>query len=214
MTMNSVGNLLFNWKNIQKMRKTIIILLLPVLFLTSCDILEQVAQVAALQECEFEMDNVDNVKVLGIRMDNKDEISDFSFSDLAKLTAAIGGGTLPLEMDLNVKVTNPNTQTAAMTRMDWKVYLDDVHMVDGVVSDRVTIQPNGSAVVPFRAALDLNDVISGDGLDAMLNLVMNLSGHSNEASRLKLKVKPAINVAGRAIAYPGYISVEEEITGN
>lgn len=195
------------------MKKAIILLFLPVLFLSSCDILEQVAQVAALQECEFELDNVNNIKVLGIRMDNKDELSDFSFSDLAKLTAAVSSGSLPLEMNLNVKVTNPNTQTAAMTRMDWKVYVDDVHMVDGVVSDRVTIQPNGgSSVVPFNASLDLSDVISGEGLDAALNLVMNLSGNGNEASRLKIKVKPSINVAGRAIAYPGYVTVEEEIT--
>jgi len=196
------------------MKKAILILLLPVFFLTSCDILEQVAQVAALQECEFELDNVNNIKVLGIRMDNKEDISDFSFSDLAKLTAALSSGSLPLEMDLNVKVVNPNTQTAAMTRMDWKVYVDEMHMVDGVVDDRVTIAPNGgSSMVPFRASLDLYEIISGEGLDAAINLAMNLSGKGTKASSLQLKIKPSINVAGRDIPYPGYVTVEQEISG-
>lgn len=197
------------------MKKAILILLLPLFFLTSCDILEQVAQVAALQECEFELDNVNNIKVLGIRMDNKEDISDFSFSDLAKLTAALSSGSLPLEMDLNVKVVNPNTQTAAMTRMDWKVYVDEMHMVDGVVDERVTIAPNGgSSMVPFRASLDLYEIISGEGLDAAINLAMNLSGKGTKASRLQLKIKPSINVAGRDIPYPGYVTVEQEISGS
>ena len=191
------------------MKKAILLILLPVIFLTSCDILEQVAQVAALQECEFELGNVNNIKVLGIRMENKEDISDFSFSDLAKLTAALSSGSLPLEMDLNVKVVNPNTQTAAMTRMDWKDYVDD-----GVVADRVTIAPNGgSSMVPFRASLDLYEIISGEGLDAAINLAMNLSGRGNKASRLQLKIKPSINVAGRDIQYPGYVTVEQEISG-
>ncbi len=196
------------------MKKSFLLFLLPVLFFTSCDILEQVAQVAALKECEFNLDNVSNIQVLGIRMDNKNELSDFSFSDLAKLTSAISGGALPLEMDLNVKVSNPNTQIASMTRMDWQVYLDNVHMVNGLVSDRISIEPNGgSAIVPFRAALDINDLLSGEGLDAVVNLVMNLTGNSSEKSRLKLKVKPSVSVAGRSLDYPGYISVEEEISG-
>jgi hypothetical protein len=197
------------------MKKAILIFLIPVVFLTSCDILEQVAQVAALQECEFELDNVSNIKVLGIRMDNKEDISDFSFSDLAKLTAALSSGSLPLEMDLNVKVVNPNTQTAAMTRMDWKVYVDEMHMVDGVVDDRVTIAPNGgSSMVPFRASVDLYEIISGEGLDAAINLAMNLSGKGTKASRLQLKIKPSINVAGRDIPYPGFVTVEQEISGS
>ena len=197
------------------MKKAILLILLPVIFLTSCDILEQVAQVAALQECEFELDNVNNIKVLGIRMDNKEDISDFSFSDLAKLTAALSSGSLPLEMDLNVKVVNPNTQTAAMTRMDWKVYVDEMHMVDGVVDERVTIAPNGgSSMVPFRASLDLYEIISGEGLDAAINLAMNLSGKGTKASRLQLKIKPSINVAGRDIPYPGFVTVEQEISGS
>lgn len=193
------------------MKKRFLVFLLPVLMLSGCSILDQVSQMAALSECEFRLDGVSNVTVLGIRMDNKEDISDFSFTDLAKLTAAVSGGSLPLAMVLDVEVKNPNTQTAAMSRLDWQIYVDGEHMLDGVVNERVTIPANGGkATVPFNASIDLKDILQGNGLDAAINLAMNLSGHGSEPSKLKLKVKPTILVAGRTIAYPGYITVEEE----
>lgn len=193
------------------MKKRILLLLLPVLMLSGCSILDQVSQMAALSECEFRLDGVSNVRVLGIQLDNKDEVSDFSFMDVAKLTTALGSGSLPLEMALDVEVKNPNTQTAAMSRLDWQIYVDGEHMLDGVVSDRVTIPANGGkATVPFNASIDLKELLQGNSLDAVINLALNLSGHGSEPSKLKLKVKPTILVAGRSIAYPGFITVEEE----
>ncbi|PID93350.1 MAG: hypothetical protein CSA95_08180 [Bacteroidetes bacterium] len=196
------------------MKKTILSLLLfPLFFLSSCDILEQVVQVAALKECKFEMQQISNVRVLGIQLDNKTKVGDFSFADITKLTMAVSKGELPVEMDLNVKISNPNTQTAAMSRMDWQAYLDNNHLLDGVVHERVVIQPNGGqAIVPFHLSLDLEKVLGGEGLDAVLNLLLNLSGQKeNEPSRLQLKVKPFITVGGRSISYPGYVTVEQSI---
>lgn len=193
-------------------RKRILLVLgLGIMLLSSCTILEQLGEMEALSQCEFAYESISNLSLLGVSLDEKNAISDFSLAEMLKLTSALSGGSLPFSMDVNVVVRNPNTQAAAMNRMDWQLYLDNIHMVSGLVTDRVYVDANGGqAVVPFSATIDLRDVLSGEGLDELVNLAMNLSGKDSGSSRLELRIKPSINVGSRSIAYPGYVKVSQE----
>jgi hypothetical protein len=56
----------------------------------------------------------------------------------------------------------------------------------------------------------LKQVLSGKSANAMLNFCMNLAGVGNTPTRFKIKLKPTIIIAGTALTYPGYITVNTE----
>ena len=179
-----------------------------------CDILEQVTQVANLTKCEFRLKTVDQLKLAGVDIQHIDQFSDLKLMDAARITTAIAsGGSLPLTFNLNVEAKNPNGSIAGMNRLDWILFIDDIQMVSGVNEDRIQIPGNGgTAVLPLSIAVNLKEALKGKSGDAIANFGMNLAGTGNRPTRITLKAKPTIMVGNQSIAYPGYLTIQNEFT--
>lgn len=95
---------------------------------TSCEILEQAANLTSFARCKFKLNTVENIELAGIDVQNIKDYSQLSFMDVAKLTSIITSGKLPLNFTLNMLVYNPNQQQAAMNKLDWILMIDDVEM--------------------------------------------------------------------------------------
>ena len=183
------------------------------LFLGGCDILEQASQVANLTKCEFRLESVDQLRLAGVNIQQVDQFSDLSFIDAAKITAAATGSNLPLNFTLNVEAKNPNSATAGLNRLDWILLIDDIEMVSGVNEQNVQIAANGgTSTIPLTIGINLKEALKGKSADAIANFGLNLAGAGNKPTRITLKAKPSIMVSGRSIAYPGYLTVENEFT--
>ncbi len=197
------------------MKKTFILsLFIATLFtLSSCDILEQASQVANLTKCEFRLKSVDQLRLAGVNIQQVDQFSDLTFMDAARITAAATSGNLPLNFTLNVEAKNPNGATAGLNRLDWILLIDDIEMVSGVNEQNIQIAANGgTSVIPLTIGINLKEALKGKSADAIANFGLNLTGAGNKPTRITLKAKPSIMVNGRSIAYPGYLTVENEFT--
>lgn len=197
------------------MKKTFILSLFITTIFTfnSCDILEQASQVATLTKCEFRLKSVDQMRLAGVNIQQIDQLSDLNFMDAAKITAAATSGNLPLNFTLNVEAKNPNSATAGLSRLDWILLIDDIQMVSGVNEQNVQIAANGgTSVIPLTIGINLKEALKGKSADAIANFGLNLAGAGNKPTRITLKAKPSIMVNGRSIAYPGYLTVENEFT--
>lgn len=186
-------------------------ILLPLLTTPSCDILEQTAQVQRLSQCTFDVHNVDNIKLAGVSIQQGMHYSDLNTAQIMSLTGAVFRKELPLDFNLNVKVDNPNNRPAAMSRMDYIVFVDGVELIAGVFNERIEIAPGGSSIVPMDLHLDLFKALSGEAGDALINLAFKLSGNESRPAELLFKVKPYINVGGSQLAYPGYLNVNHTL---
>lgn len=180
---------------------------------TGCAFLDQFLQMNAFARCQFRLVSVENPALAGIRIDGKRSIKDFGVVDALKFASATSGNSLPLTFTLNIEARNPNTQTAAMNSMAWILLIDGNEMTRGEVSQRVEIAPNGSAPLPLQIALDLRQVLSGQSLEAMINLAFNVAGEGTHPTRITLKAKPSIMVAGQSVDFPDYITVNTEFGG-
>lgn len=198
------------------MKKTFIALLVTTtLILSSCDILQQVGEMANFAKCEFRLSTVDNLRLAGVDVQNKNSISDLNFADAARLATAFASGNMPLNMTLNVQVKNPNPAQASLNRLDWIMLIDDVEMVRGVNQQTVSVSPNGGvSTLPLQISVDLREVLSGKSKDAVLNFGLNLAGAGNRPTRITLRAKPSLKVANQMLSYPGYITVENEFSAN
>jgi hypothetical protein len=195
------------------MIKKIFLLLSIAVLLNSCGVMEQASQMTMLSKCDFRLDKIENIRLAGIDIQNIKSYEDLGVIQILNLTTAVARKDLPLSFTLGVEARNPNNKTAAMNRMDWILYIDDIEMTRGIVNDRVEINPNGGiANIPLSLNFNLMEVLQGKSGDALLNFGFNLAGSGDRPTRILVKVKPTIYIGSTAIDYPGYINVKTEFT--
>ncbi len=197
----------------KKYRFHLLVVLLSVFF-SSCDVLDQARQMAALSKCEFRLSSVEQLRLAGVNIQQVNHWSDLNLMDAAKITTAIAaGGSLPLNFTLNVEAKNPNTAMAGLNRLDWILLIDDIEMVSGVNENRVQIPANGgTSVIPLTIGVDLKEALKGKSAEAIANFGLNLAGAGNKPTRITLKAKPYIMVGSQNISYPGYLTIQNEFT--
>ena len=194
------------------MKKLIVVALILVAF-NSCDVLQQAQQMATLAKCDFRLKTVENTSLAGVNIQRIQHMSDVKLMDAAKITSAYAGQSFPLTFTLNVEARNPNAGTAAMQRLDWILYIDNIEMAAGTNTQAISIPGNqGTAIVPLLISTDLKKSLSGKSGDAILNFGFNMAGAGNAPTRITLKAKPTITIGGFQVAYPGYISVSKEFS--
>jgi len=194
-----------------KLNRIILASLVMALTYQSCDILKQVI---SFTKCEFKMNNLSNARLANVMVQNKKSYSDFTISDVASVTKSLVGGKLPLTFDLNIEVKNPNTTPASMQKMEWRVFLDDIQMSEGVMDQKVSIQPGASQIIPLSIAVDLKKVFNNETKNALINLGLNLTDAGGYPTRVRLDIKPTVYVGSFALAYPGYFSLKKEFGSN
>ena len=123
------------------------------------------------------------------------------------------GNTLPLDMVLQIEARNPNRQSAALNKVEWIAYLDDLEMMKGIVNDRIVIPPdNGTGIIPLHIQLDMKKVMKSSSANAIANLALNMMNIGEKESRLIVKIKPTILIGSVPLDYPGYIKVTKNFT--
>ena len=185
------------------------------IFISSCDVMNQVSQMSNLAKCDFKLQSVQQLSLAGINVQNVKKLSDLSLFDGAKLASAVANQQFPLYFTLNIEAKNPNPNPAGMTKIDWILLIDGVEMTRGILDKQVTIPANnGLAVIPMQMHVDLKKALSGRSADAIINFGMNLSGSGSKPTRFTLQMKPTITIGGFPITYPGYLNVNTEYSSN
>jgi hypothetical protein len=193
------------------MKRTLAFLFVLMTF-ASCSVVKQIQQVTSFGKCEFKLNDVQDIRLAGVLVQNKNGSTDLNLGDGIRLTAALtSGGALPLTFTLNVGVHNPNQQTAGLNRLEWILLIDDIEMVSGVNEMPVTIPAQGDVMIPLSMNIDLRKALSGKSGQAMANFGYNLAGANGVPTRIKLKAKPTIMVGKYPVSYPGYITITSEV---
>jgi hypothetical protein len=173
----------------------------------------QIKQAIQLAKCNFRLKDVANLDLAGVDVQKIESWSDIGFMDIAKLTASFAQGTLPVKFTLNIELRNPNSEEAALNRLDWVLMIDETQLAEGTTNQRVEVLPNGgTAVMPISISSDMKKILSGESLQSLANLVLNMADNGGKPTKLTLKAKPYINIGNSTIAYPGYINIKTEFT--
>lgn len=196
------------------MKKTFFVFTLAAVFaLSSCDVLQQVSQMATFAKCDFRLESVQQLSLSGVNVQNVKKASDLSLLDYGKLVTSVATQQFPLNFTLNLEARNPNTSPASMTKVDWILLIDNIEMTRGSLDKQVSVPAsNGTALVPINMQFDLKKVLSGQSADAIINFGMNLAGAGNKPTRFTLQMKPTLSVAGIPVTYPGFINVSTDFT--
>ena len=181
-----------------------LLLLLP---FTGCNVARQAQQASNLVNCEFRILAVRDVNLAGVQLQNIKSVNDLNIGDVARIMGGLASPVFPLSLLLDLEAHNPNANEAGLNRLEWILFIDDIQMTSGILDQPVSIPANGTLNIPVQLGVDIKQALSGKSGDVMLNFCMNLAGVGNTPTRFKIKLKPTVIVAGTAITYPGYITV-------
>ncbi|MFN3386219.1 MAG: LEA type 2 family protein [Candidatus Thermochlorobacter sp.] len=192
---------------------SIALLALTLFFVQGCSVLRQAEEARAFSRCRFRLASVSSLRLAGIDMQNVASRSQLSLPDAGRLGLALANHSLPLTFRLNLEVQNPNPNTAAMNKMSWTLFIDQIEMLSGMLNERVEIAPNGSSLVPLDISVDLFKALSGQSAETIANFAFNLAGEGGKPTRMMLRIKPTLNILGSTFSYPIDVGVELSASG-
>ena len=193
-----------------KLKKTLIILFVT-MGLSSCDVLNQVAQMANFASCSFDFNSLNQIQMLGIDLSKGMTKDNLNITQGLALVNAISNKTLPVTFNVNLDVNNPNSIAASMAKMDYIISLNGKEVVSTTLNQSVSVPANSSNMVTIPIRTDLFQLFSGESADAIVNLAFKLAGASSNPVNIGIKVKPYITIGSQQLAYPDYISINKTL---
>lgn len=195
-----------------KLKRALIIVFVA-LGLSSCEVISSIAHQAAelynFTNCTFNLNNVDNIQMVGVNLSKGMTQNDLNVTQLLNLTNALMKKTLPVSFNVNVDVTNPNSIAASMAKMDYIVSLNNKEVISTTLNKAVSVPGKSMNTVSIPITTDLFQLFSGETADAIVNLAFKLAGANSEPVNLGLKVKPYITINNQQLAYPNFISMNK-----
>lgn len=202
------------------MKKNIWVLVLMIVAgaLSSCGVGRQVADAKTFGDCKYDIASVDSVYLSGIDIREFKNIRSFSDFDLAKYPGLAMGllrKNVPLDLRVNIDITNPTKKRAAINQLEYKVLLTNNEIFNGYLSQLIEVMPGTSPTrVPVRLNTNAYQLLSNDKTrDEFVNMIMALTGKGDaKPTKFQVKIRPTLDVAGKQVNYPGYITFEKEVT--
>ncbi|NIJ53556.1 hypothetical protein [Dyadobacter arcticus] len=202
------------------MKKNICIaaIMLVVVVLTGCGVGRQVSEAKTFGDCKYDIGSVDSVYLAGIDVREFKNIKSFSDFELAKypgLALGLLRKNVPLDLRVNVDITNPTKKRAAINQLEYKVLLSESEIFNGYLNQLIEVLPGtGKTRVPVRLSANAYQLLTNDKTrDQFVNMIMSLTGKSDaKPTKFTVKVRPTLDIAGKQVNYPGYITFEKDIT--
>lgn len=182
------------------------LLMIGLLVFSGCRGLRELSRLA---DCEYKVNTLTNTTLAGVNVQRVKKFEDLRLTDAAIASQELIKGRLPLNFILNIEAKNPNKEQAAVGRLEWKAFIDNVEIATGIHPNRVVIPGNGgTAVIPLQVGCDVLQILSSnEKRNTLLNFGMNLADAGDKPTRVSIKIRPSIQIAKKTIASPTFFTL-------
>lgn len=161
----------------------------------------------SFSKCDFSFKNVGNVSVAGVSTQGLTSFSSMTLVNTGKILKAFTQPAFPLTFEVNINVKNPNPVPARLDGGDYILWIDNVKMTSGSISQQVNVAAGQTAVLAMPFTLDLKQVLKSENRDKIIDFCFGLATDNEAVSRVKVSLKPYFNVGSSVIKFPSYITV-------
>ncbi len=204
------------------MKKLFLLITLGVIAftLTQCAVSRQINEAKALGDCSFRLNSIDSVYLAGVDIRELKQITKVSDIDVSKypgLGLAFLRKNIPLDLRVHLEANNPTKKMAAVQEFEYKVLLSSHEVFSGVVNRRIEVPPGtGRTFIPISLGTNAYDLFTNDQTrEEFLKMFEALTGKKDGAkTKLVIKLKPTLALGSQKVNYPGYITLEKEITSD
>ena len=179
------------------------------LLVNSCSIYRQGVELTTFSKCDFTVQNIRVINVAGVDVSKVHKISDLPLNDYLTLAKQAFSKNVPSKLEIKINAYNSNSKKAAISGLDWELYLKDDLYTKGSVDKPVEVLPNQSATFDVLADINLMEIIHAKSLPQLLALILKKSdGLDLSDLDAVVRIKPWY-ISGESVKkYPGFIKIK------
>jgi LEA14-like dessication related protein len=178
-----------------------------------CGVNKQAQQIKALEKCTYKILSAQQVTVGGTDIKNIVNMENINLASLPGLAFGLLRKDVPLRGKLNLEITNPSGDDASINEFEYKVLVNNQELATGFVNQLVSVAAGSKTVVPVDVNLNAYQFLSNKKvMDDVRKFLQAGSGDAEQKGLLTLKIKPSIRVGGALVKYPGFITIDKEIS--
>ncbi len=164
------------------------------------------AQIETLGKCNYTIESLDQMRIAGRNIETLQGGESVSLASLPAIAFALLQQDLPLEANVNLKVSNPTAKRASINEFKYIIEIQGKPLFEGAVNENINLATNESMIVPLTFRANLFGVAQEKGFDKLLSDIMTRKSDAF----LALKIKPSVKIGGKNYYYPGYITVDKD----
>ncbi|WP_316832895.1 hypothetical protein [Pedobacter aquatilis] len=193
--------------------KKIFLFCLLALSITGCGINQQAQQIKALEACTYKVKNVNQITLAGADLAKLINQQDFNLASLPGVALGLLRKDIPLRANLNLEITNPSGNLAAINQFEYKILVNNTDLAEGLVNQAVSIPQGQTVTVPVQMGSNIYSLISnGNVLNDVIKAAQKGSKSDEKLGLLTIKIKPTIMIGNTPVKYPGYITINKDIS--
>lgn len=193
--------------------KRILLLCFTALVISSCGINQQAAQIKALEKCTYRITSAEQVTLGGADVKKMLSNGDINLGSLPGLALGLLRKDVPLRARLNLEVKNPTGNDAAINEFEYKILINRQELATGFVNQALNVAAGQSSTVPVDMEINVYPFVSNSKVMGEISEFLKSSkGGPEKKGILTLKIKPSIKVGNTLVKYPGFITVDKEIS--
>ncbi|MGX5691245.1 hypothetical protein [Arcticibacter tournemirensis] len=195
--------------------KKILFFALLSLSVAGCGINNQIERAKAFEKCRYEITSADSIYIADMNVMQVVNSKSFDILRTPRLALALLRKDVPLEGRLNLQIKNPSAALAAINQFEYKILIKNHELAGGLIDRAIKVEPNGgTTLVPIRISTNIYKALSDSKAQQDIMDFLSAAGDekSDKKSILTIKIKPTIGVGNKMIKYPGYITIDKEIT--
>jgi len=194
--------------------KKIAYISLSILLFAGCGINKQVKNLKAFEDCRYEITSADSLYIANVKVTDLVNNGGFDFSKTPRIALALLRKDVPLSGKINMLIRNPTADLAAVNQFEYKILFKNAELANGLVDQPISVQPNGEARVPIKINSNIYGLLSDSKTqDAIVDFISSAKeGKEEKKGIVTIKIKPTIGFGGKKIKYPGYITIDKEVS--
>ena len=185
------------------------------LLLSACGLNKQVDQLKAFEDCKYELKSADSMYIANIKVADVITKNGFDLAGTPRLALALLRKDVPFTAKLNLLIKNPSSELAGINQFEYKVLFKNHELANGIVDRTISVSPNGGeTLVPIKVNSNLYSLLSDkEAQNAITDFILaGREGKEEKKGIVTIKIKPTIGLGGKMIKYPGYITIDKEIS--
>lgn len=193
-----------------------VILLLVAFLGYSCSVGQQAKEIKTLADCKYTITRVDEIYISGTNIQKLIADRDFNMTNMPSLALGFLSKSIPLRANIHVTIDNPTDNAAAIEYFDYEILINNRSFTQGTVDQTIHILPNGKQDVELPFQTNIYEFLKNDSIrNDIQNFILASQQPSVEKkASVTLKIKPAIVIGDKLFKYPGFISIDRELSSN
>ncbi|MBM3400775.1 MAG: hypothetical protein FJY21_00425 [Bacteroidetes bacterium] len=193
--------------------KKILVVSLIALILSGCGVSRKIS---LLEQCRYDIKSADSIYFFGRDLSQQIKTGGFDLGSLPELAIGVLRKDIPLRARINLGIDNPGSKAIEINQFDYVISFKGIELVNGTTDRRITIQSEGSTLVPIKIETNIYSILSERNTrEEILSYLRGANGREPvQKSQISIKIRPSIRIGKKLIKYPAYITMDKELNSN